>query len=345
MHQAGTERPGTMAAVLGLATADVEAACRDSSTGGEVVVAANLNAPDQTVISGDPAAVARAGDACKARGAKRVIALKVSGAFHSPLMGPAANQLRVALERAPFRDPGFPVIANATAEPVRDAGRARRLLGDQLTTAVRWVGCMQRAGELAGGDGRGRGYACDVTQAAQVERAVASVEEELDRIDVLVNNAGTTRDNLLFRITEDDWNTVLDTNLKGAFLTTKHAARGMIKRRWGRIINITSVVGISGNKGQANYTASKAGLIGFTKSVSKELASRNVLVNAVAPGFIDTELTRAITPEARDTLIKAIPLGRLGQGQDVAAAVLFLASDFASYITGQLLVVDGGMVL
>ena len=154
MHQAGTERPGTMAAVLGLATADVEAACRDSSTGGEVVVAANLNAPDQTVISGDPAAVARAGDACKARGAKRVIALKVSGAFHSPLMGPAANQLRVALERAPFRDPGFPVIANATAEPVRDAGRARRLLGDQLTTAVRWVGCMQRAGELAGGDAR-----------------------------------------------------------------------------------------------------------------------------------------------------------------------------------------------
>ena len=138
---------------------------------------------------------------------------------------------------------------------------------------------------------------------------------------------------------------MLDTNLKGAFLMTKHAARGMIKRRWGRIINITSVVGIAGNKGQANYTASKAGLIGFTKAVSKELASRQVLVNAVAPGFIDTELTRAISPEAREELIKAIPLGRLGQGQDVAAAVLFLASDFASYITGQLLVVDGGMVL
>ena len=195
------------------------------------------------------------------------------------------------------------------------------------------------------GDGRGRGYSCNVAEAGQVERAVATVEQDFHRIDVLVNNAGTTRDNLLFRISEADWNTVLDTNLKGAFLVTKHAARGMIKRRWGRIINITSIVGISGNKGQTNYTASKAGLIGFTKSVSKELASRNVLVNAVAPGFIDTELTRGISREARDSLIKAIPLGRLGQGQDVAAAVLFLASDFASYITGQVLVVDGGMVL
>ena len=152
MHQAGSERPGTMAAVLGLATAAVEAACCEASVGGAVAVAANLNAPDQTVISGDPEAVARASAACKARGAKRVIPLKVSGAFHSSLMGPAANQLRVALERAPFRDPRFPVIANATAEPVRDANRARRLLADQLTTPVHWVACMQRAAELAGSD-------------------------------------------------------------------------------------------------------------------------------------------------------------------------------------------------
>ena len=194
-------------------------------------------------------------------------------------------------------------------------------------------------------DPAARGFSCDVADAHQVERAVEGVEEAFGQIDILVNNAGTTRDNLLFRISEDDWDTVLDTNLRGAFLVTKHAARGMIKRRWGRIVNITSVVGISGNKGQANYTASKAGLIGLTKAVSKELASRNVLVNAVAPGFIDTELTRTITGEAREALLRAIPLGRLGQGTDVAAAVLFLASDFASYITGQVLVVDGGMVL
>ena len=190
-----------------------------------------------------------------------------------------------------------------------------------------------------------RGYACDVGQSAQVEAAVADVERDFGGIDILVNNAGTTRDNLMVRISEEDWDDVLETNLKGAFLMMKHAARGMIKRRAGRIINITSVVGLAGNKGQANYSASKAGLIGLTKSVAKELASRNVLVNAVAPGFIDTELTRGITPEARRTLQDAIPLGRLGMGADVAFAVLFLASEFASYITGQVLVVDGGMVL
>jgi len=160
-----------------------------------------------------------------------------------------------------------------------------------------------------------------------------------------VNNAGITRDNLLFRIAAEDWDAVLDTNLKAAFLLTKLAARGMIKRRWGRVINITSVVGLTGNKGQANYAASKAGLIGFTKSVAKELASRNVLVNAVAPGYVATEMTEAISDEMKQALQAAIPLGRLGQGEDIAHAVLFLASDLSSYITGQVLVVDGGMVM
>jgi len=203
-----------------------------------------------------------------------------------------------------------------------------------------------RAEAVAGALGQGtRGYACDVGIGSQVEAFVEAVERDLGRIDVLVNNAGFTKDNLLFRLTETDWDSVMNTNLKGAFLMTKHAARGMIKRRWGRVINITSVVGLNGNKGQSNYSASKAGMIGFTKSVAKELASRNVLVNAVAPGYIDTELTRGISDEAKKYLMDNIPLGRLGQGPDIAGAVLFLASDLASYITGQVLVVDGGMVM
>jgi len=227
-------------------------------------------------------------------------------------------------------------IGQAIAQALARSGAHVAILGRDGAKA------QQAATALGGG---ARGYGCDVSNGQQVETTIAAVERDFGRIDVLVNNAGTTRDNLLFRIGEEDWDTVVDTNLKGAFLVTKHAARGMIKRRWGRIVNITSIVGIAGNKGQSNYTASKAGLIGFTKSVSKELASRNVLVNAVAPGFIDTELTRTIPPDARKALIASIPLGRLGQGSDVAAAVLYLASDFASYITGQVLVVDGGMVL
>ena len=193
--------------------------------------------------------------------------------------------------------------------------------------------------------GNARGYACDVGVAAAVEQTVAIVEKDLGPIDVLVNNAGITRDNLVFRVSEEDWDAVLATNLKGAFLMTKLAARGMIKRRWGRIINITSVIGMMGNKGQANYAASKAGLIGFTKAVARELASRNVLVNAVAPGYIETELTAQLTAEQKTALDGRIPLARLGQSADIAGAVLFLASEFASYITGQVLVVDGGMVM
>ncbi len=250
----------------------------------------------------------------------------------------AAGPMRFELpEKVALVTGGSRGIGYAIARALTDAGAHVALVGRDGAKA------REAAGSL--GDSAARGFACDVTHAAEVESTVGDIEREFGRIDILVNNAGTTRDNLLFRIGEEDWSTVLDTNLKGAFLVTKHAARGMIKRRWGRIINISSVVGISGNKGQANYSASKAGLIGLTKAAAKELASRNVLVNAVAPGFIDTELTRRINREARDVLLAAIPLGRLGHGADVAAAVLFLASEFASYITGQVLVVDGGMVL
>jgi 3-oxoacyl-[acyl-carrier protein] reductase len=185
----------------------------------------------------------------------------------------------------------------------------------------------------------------DVTDPDEAASALAYVEETCGPIDILVNNAGITRDGLLVRMSDDDWDAVLDVNLRGAFLLTRAVARGMMKRRWGRIINIASVVGLMGNPGQANYAASKAGLIGFTKAVARELASRNVLVNAIAPGFIETDMTRALTDAQRDTLRAQIPLGRLGQPEDVARAVVFLASDHADYITGQVLVVDGGMVM
>ncbi len=203
-----------------------------------------------------------------------------------------------------------------------------------------------RAGEVASGLGSGAvGVACDVADAAQVDAAVAEVERTLGPIDILVNNAGLTRDNILLRLSEEDWDTVLDANLKGAFHTTRAVIKGMMKRRSGRIINITSIVGLIGNKGQANYAASKAGLIGFTKSIAKEYASRNVLANCIAPGFIETDMTSALPEEARASLLQAIALGRLGQAGDVADAVLFLASGLSGYITGQVLVVDGGMVL
>lgn len=192
---------------------------------------------------------------------------------------------------------------------------------------------------------RAVGVACDVADAAQVEAAILAAEQALGPVDILVNNAGLTRDNILLRLSEADWDAVLDANLKGAFLTTRMVIKGMMKRRSGRIINIGSIVGLTGNKGQANYAASKAGLIGFTKSVAKEYASRNVLVNCVAPGFIETDMTSGLPPEARAALLQQIALERLGRAEDVAGAVLFLASDLAGYITGQVLVVDGGMVI
>jgi 3-oxoacyl-[acyl-carrier protein] reductase len=192
---------------------------------------------------------------------------------------------------------------------------------------------------------RAAGVACDVAQADQVESAIKSAEQALGPIDILVNNAGLTRDNILLRLSEEDWDTVIDANLKGAFLTTKALVKGMMKRRAGRIVNIGSIVGLTGNKGQANYAASKAGLIGLTKSVAKEYASRNILVNCIAPGFIETDMTDALPAEARATLLEEIALGRLGRPDDVAGAVLFLVSDLAAYITGQVLVVDGGMVI
>jgi len=198
------------------------------------------------------------------------------------------------------------------------------------------------AAEVGGG---AKGYRANVAVAAEVDAVVEAVEKDLGPIDVLVNNAGITRDNLLARLSEADWDAVMGVNLRAAFLVMKAVTRGMMKRRWGRVVNVASVVGLVGNKGQSNYSASKAGLIGLTKTVAKELASRNVLVNAVAPGFIETEMTAKLPAEARAALGAQIALGRLGTPADVADAVAFLASDAASYITGQVIVVDGGMVM
>jgi 3-oxoacyl-[acyl-carrier protein] reductase len=190
-------------------------------------------------------------------------------------------------------------------------------------------------------------WACgvDVADAAAVQSNSEDILNTTGRVDILVNNAGITRDGLLVRMSEADWDTVLDTNLKGAFLFTKALARAFMKQRSGRIINIASIVGLIGNAGQANYASSKAALIGFTKSAARELASRGVLVNAIAPGFVNTDMTSGLKDELKAEMLKNIPLGTFGKPEDIASAALFLAGPGARYITGQVLTVDGGMVM
>ena len=221
---------------------------------------------------------------------------------------------------------------------------ARALIAAGAKVAV--VGRDQaRAEQVAEELGEARGFACDVSDPASVTMLVQTVEDAFGSLDILVNNAGLTRDNLMLRMKDEDWDAVLNANLRGAFVAIRAAQRGMLKRRRGRIINISSVVGLMGNKGQANYAASKAGLIGLTKAAAKELASRGITVNAVCPGFIETDMTAAMTPEARQAITSQIPLERLGSPADIAAMVAFLASPQAGYITGQVMVVDGGLVM
>jgi 3-oxoacyl-[acyl-carrier protein] reductase len=191
----------------------------------------------------------------------------------------------------------------------------------------------------------GKAYAVDVADSKQVGETCEKILTDFGRVDILVNNAGVTRDQLLMRMSEEDWDTVLDTNLKGAFNFTRALTRSFLKQRAGHIVNISSIIGLTGNAGQTNYAASKAGLIGFTKSVARELASRGITANAVAPGFIVTDMTQALGAEAREALTGRIALGRLGTGDDVANAVLFLVSDLASYVTGQVITVDGGLAM
>jgi len=216
---------------------------------------------------------------------------------------------------------GADLVVAARTEPVETAGAVRDLGRRALSLAL------------------------DVSDRSAVEAVAGRIESELGKVSILVNNAGITRDQLLVRMKAEEWDEVLRTNLDGTFHTTRVFARNMMRARWGRIINITSVVGEIGNAGQANYAASKAGVIGFTRAVARELAGRQVTVNAVAPGYIDTAMTDAIPEAAKTTLLGAIPMGRLGSGEDVAYIVACLAADEAGYITGQVIRVDGGMVM
>ncbi len=225
-------------------------------------------------------------------------------------------------------------IGRAIAETLASAGARVAVVGREQARASAVASAI---------GGAAQGFSVDVGDIASVTALVESVEAAFGQVDILVNNAGLTRDNILFRIKDDDWDTVLDANLRGAFIAIRAASRGMMKRRWGRIINIASIVGLTGNKGQANYAASKAGLIGLTKSLAHEMGSRNITVNAVAPGFIETDMTHGLSQELKDKMLANIPLRRIGKAEDVAGAVVFLASDSASYITGHVLDVNGGI--
>lgn len=188
-------------------------------------------------------------------------------------------------------------------------------------------------------------YLADVSKSKEVEEVVEALLKDWGKVDILVNNAGVTRDNLLMKMSEEDWNFVMDVNLKSVYNTCKALTRPMMKARAGVILNITSVIGLTGNAGQVNYAASKSGMIGFTKSLAKELASRNVRANCIAPGYIETQMTDKLVPQVKEALLTKIPMSRIGNPQDIAHAALFLASDLAGYITGQVLTVDGGMVM
>jgi len=241
---------------------------------------------------------------------------------------------------------------------VTGAGRGGRGIGAGIAVALARAGAdviitarsnpadAEAVAEAVRALGReGIAVTCDVSDSASVDALFERAQEVWGRVDILVNNAGITRDGLLLRMSEEAWDSVLDANLKGTFLCTRAAAKRMVKQRAGRIINITSVMGQVGNPGQANYSASKAGIIGFTRTVAKELGSRGITVNAVAPGFIETQMTDAIEGERREGVLKEIPLARLGTPEDIGATVAFLASDAASYITGQTITVDGGMTV
>jgi 3-oxoacyl-[acyl-carrier protein] reductase len=226
-------------------------------------------------------------------------------------------------------------------------GIALRLAEEGAKVVVNYRGSQAAAAEVVGqikaDGGEAIAVQADVSQVAEAQALIDAAKEAYGKVDILVNNAGTTRDTLLLRMSEEDWDIVIDTNLKGTFNCIKAVSRQMVRQRYGRIVNITSVSGIAGNPGQANYASAKAGIIGLTKTVAKELGSRGITCNAVAPGFVLTDLTTSLPQDLRDLAIERTPLGRMGTVEDMAAAVAYLASDEASFVTGQVLAVDGGL--
>ncbi len=229
----------------------------------------------------------------------------------------------------------------------RGIGKAIALqLAEQGVTVIGTATTEKGAEAISGYlSGKGEGIALNVTQEDSISAALKHIDETYGQLDILVNNAGVTKDNLLMRMKDEEWDTVMDTNLKSVYRLSKGVMRGMMKRRSGRIINISSVVGTTGNPGQANYCAAKAGLVGFTKALAKEIAARGITVNCVAPGFIDTDMTKSLTEDQKQAIFANIPASRLGQPEEIAAAVVFLASPGAAYITGETIHVNGGMAM